>query len=120
VSNMDIPVTILDAAGLSFKEKVDGKSLLPLAENPDIEWRDSFLGETHGHLHLNKVSRMIVTEKHKYIWNKDDIEELYDLKEDPYEMNNLANNEEYKGTLEVMKRKFEELKELYNKLGFNI
>ena len=32
----------------------------------------------------------------KYIWNLTDIDELYDLKEDPWELHNLVYDDKYK------------------------
>ncbi|MCP4763815.1 MAG: sulfatase-like hydrolase/transferase [archaeon] len=102
VSNMDLAQTFLDIAGTSFNNQDDGESLLPLCIDPNTSWREDLMLETHGHFHTH-LARMIVWDKYKYIWNDGDMDELYDLKGDPYEMDNLIMNETYKDLIEDMK-----------------
>ena len=100
----DLPVTILDAASLRFKRPVDGKSLLPVAMGKDVEWRDSLLLETYGHgFGVTIIGRMVVAGNIKYICNEKDLEELYDLAKDPYELCNLAVLPEYNELKEKMR-----------------
>jgi len=113
VSNMDIPVTILDAAGISFNEPVDGESILPISMDKNAEWRENLMCETHGHP-SSLLGRVLITDKYKYIWNHGDMDELYDLKEDPNELNNLINNEDHKETIDDMKNR---LKKWRDKTG---
>ena len=40
-------------------------------------------------------------------------EELFDIKHDPHEIDNLANDSEYKLKLEELRRRYKELKYLY-------
>ena len=98
VSNLDVPVTLLNAAGLEFDHKPDGKSLLDLERSKFKERRDYFVSETYGHLHKN-VAKSLVTARYKYTVNKEDISELYDLVKDPYETTNLINNEQHKSLI---------------------
>jgi arylsulfatase A-like enzyme len=102
VSNLDLPITFLDAAGLSFSHEIHGQSLLAVCSNKDIIWREDLMCETNGHLSIH-IGRMLVTDRYKYIFNDRDMDELYDLKQDPYEMNNLINDEGYAEILADMK-----------------
>ncbi len=102
VSNLDLAPTFLDAAGTSFNDHIDGRSLLPLCTQKDVQWREDLMCETHGHWIIH-VGRLIVTDRYKYIWNEEDMDELYDLKEDPFELKNLINNNEYTDLLTNMK-----------------
>lgn len=130
VSQVDLPVTILEAAGTSFNGPVDGKSLLDLVDNGQLKdsshWRDDLMCETHGH-HWEPVSgRAIVTERHRYaiyqFYGKPDyldavdtsqsMEELYDLQEDPYQLNNLANDPHYAAILSDHRRCLKNWQEL--------
>jgi len=87
----DIPVTILDAAGLRFSNRVDGESLLRFAFDQDAPWRDSLLCETYGHGYgTTIIGRMVIHGNTKYVCNENDIDELYDLEKDAYELHNLA------------------------------
>ena len=110
VSNIDLAPTFLDAAGTGFTNETDGISLLPLARNDDIDWRQSLMCETHGHLE-DHLGRLVLTDKYKYVGNRDDMDELYDLHNDPYEMNNLVNVSAHQDTLSEMKSELESLQE---------
>ncbi len=103
VSNIDFAPTILDVAETSFEKKIDGQSLIPLCSGNEIDWRDDLMIETHGHHFRLHIGRSIVTKRYKYIWNDRDMDELYDLDEDPYELNNLIYKSEYSEILGNMK-----------------
>lgn len=104
VSNIDLAPTFLDAAGAGFSKPVDGQSLLPLCTGKSKQWRDDIMCETHGH-YRNQAGRMVATDRYKYIWNDDDLEELYDLKTDPYEMKNLIKSTEHRDVLKEMRER---------------
>ena len=116
VSNLDLAPTILDAAGTSFAEPIDGQSLLPLFTKQDINWRGDIMCETHGH-YTKHLGRVIITDQYKYIWNDGDMDELYDLKLDPFQLNNLINKAYYGNILIDMKARLKRWKE---KTGDNI
>ncbi|MGD8240211.1 MAG: sulfatase-like hydrolase/transferase [Armatimonadota bacterium] len=88
VSNLDVAPTILDAAGLGFADEVDGASLVPLGTDANADWREDVVCETHGHGEEH-LGRAVVADRYKYVANKGQMDELYDLAEDPYEMVNL-------------------------------
>ena len=105
VSTCDIPVTLMDAAGLKFHNPVDGQSLLKLAEGKDPKWRDSLLCETYGHGYGVTIrGRMVTDGRYKYVCTEHCLDELYDLQEDPYEKKNLAVLEEYRDLKEKMRK----------------
>jgi arylsulfatase A-like enzyme len=94
VSNIDVAPTMLDAAGLAFDADVHGRSILPLAAGEAGDWRDDLMCETHGHGH-HHIGRLVVTDRYKYVANKGDMDELYDLSADPYEMANLVDDPDH-------------------------
>ncbi len=98
ISTVDFPVTLLDAAGLKFtKNAVHGTSILPLVKGENMNWREDIMSETHGHGYGEDIiARVLCYKDYKLIKTKDDVEELYNLEDDHYEMNNLAQKEEYK------------------------
>jgi arylsulfatase A-like enzyme len=99
VQNIDIAPTILDIAGVKAPNDMDGKSFLPLLTGNDIPWRDSVFYEYFWERHYPQTPTMhgIRTDRYKYIhyygiWDTD---ELYDLQNDPNEMNNLIKSPEH-------------------------
>ncbi|WP_026914325.1 sulfatase family protein [Christiangramia portivictoriae] len=113
--NLDFAPTFLDYAGAEIPEKMQGKSLKPLLSNP--ENNKSFRNAIYYHyydfpaFHMVKRHYGIRTERYKLIHFYDDIDEweLYDLKTDPKELNNLYGDLKY---AEIQKKLLIELKEL--------
>lgn len=89
-SNVDIPVTMLDALGLKFDDESVriGESLLKPTK------RDYFVSVTHGHF-TPHVALSVEKDGYRYVKNYDDVSELYDMTADPYSLVNLALNPEY-------------------------
>ena len=102
VSNIDCAPTLLDTAGLSFEELVDGESLLPLACGEASTWREDLMLETHGHMEEH-IGRLVVTDRYKYTANAGQMDELYDLEKDPYELKNLIDDPSHRAVLKDMR-----------------
>ncbi len=93
VSTIDVNRTLAEWMGLQPDvPNVDSRSLFPLIRDGDKGWDASdeayyryewFCGRWYG-------IRAIRTPEHKYSFNPTGIDELYDLKQDPGEMQNLA------------------------------
>ena len=113
VSNLDLPLTFLEVAGARFSNAVHGKSFLPISVNKNEEWREDLMCETNGHFTIN-IGRMIVTDQYKYISNDKDMEELYDLKNDPFELKNLVYDQKYKEVLIDMNNRLEKWRQKTN------
>ena len=105
ISTIDFPVTLLDAAGLSYtKNPVHGRSLLPLVTGDETSWREDLMSETQGHGYGEDVmARAIRYRNWKYVSTKDDVEELYDLEKDEFELHNLARSPKHREILEDMR-----------------
>ena len=106
--NIDIMPTLLDFAGLPIPGDVDGKSLRPLLSNPDGRVRDVMaILNVWGSIPTHELS--VVTQDYKYIYwffageGMKAAEELYDLRNDRYEMNNLADRPERQTILHEMR-----------------
>ena len=110
VSNIDLAPTFLDTAGTRFENPIDGKSLLPLVSQNDVQWREDLMCETHGH-GLIHLGRILITQRYKYVWNDGDMDELYDLEKDPYELKNLIQDKKYSDLLVDMKNRLEKWRE---------
>ena len=87
VSLLDLAPTFADAAGTTMPGQPRGRSLLPLVRDPRAEWRDGLMSEFHGH-RLLLGQRIYWRGRYKYVFNFADVDELYDLTQDPAELNN--------------------------------
>lgn len=113
VAGLDIMPTVLDAAGVTVPAGLDGRSMLPLlTAKGDPQWRKDLLYEYYWERNFPQTPTLhaLRTDRYKYIhyygiW---DVDELYDLQEDPLETNNLIFNSERKATIQQMgKRLFD-------------
>src|SRR5690606_34475464 len=76
VTNMDLVPTVLDAAGASIPEGLDGESLVNLVRDPfDTPWREDLMCEHHGH-GVKLFQRHLRWQEYKYVAHQNDIEEL--------------------------------------------
>ncbi len=89
VSNMDLAATVLDAADIPVPGHYDARSLIPLVKNPDAKWDGDLMCEFHGHRFLF-TQRILLWDNYKYVYCPCAEDELYDLKNDPLELQNLA------------------------------
>ena len=118
VLSVDDAPTILDIAGVDAPDNLHGRSLIPLlqGETPD-DWRKSFLIEYYSDTVMPRLVMMgykaVRTEKWKYIHYVDleNVDELYNLESDPYEMNNVINEDSAQEGLAAMKAEMERLLE---------
>ncbi|MFC7249195.1 sulfatase [Halomicroarcula sp. GCM10025324] len=94
VTNVDMAPTVAEFAGLEAPARWQGRSLCPVIESGDVDWRDAVFVD-HG---LYTAQRALRTDQWKLIrtyhagmWD-DAIPELqlYDMETDPWEQTNLA------------------------------
>ena len=77
--NADLAPTIVDLANTDPGRAMDGRSLIPVANNPGIEQGRQLLIE-------EPSFKAIRTERYMYAEHNSGERELYDLREDPYEL----------------------------------
>ena len=91
----DLAPTIVELTGAPALPNIDGHSLMPLFARTPADWRKSFLIEYTTDIVFPRTLKMgydaVRTERYKYIRYRDleDMNELYDLQEDPFEVSNL-------------------------------
>ncbi len=131
VANIDIAPTVMEAMGLQTPPHMDGQSFLPLAKraaSPNVRqqeasdsgptaWRDYFLyvyywepnypmTPTHFSLRGNQY-------KYTTYYGLWDTDELFDIKADPMEQNNLIHNPKFaRQRAEMQSRLYEMMEEL--------
>jgi arylsulfatase A-like enzyme len=111
--NVDIPATILDYAGVKQPKVYQGKSLKPLVEGEQVEeWREDTIVEFISHHASIPNFEGIRGERYvyaRYVREEPHYEFLHDLKKDPTQLKNFANNPEYKEILEGMRKRMDQV-----------
>jgi arylsulfatase A-like enzyme len=108
VLNVDVTPTILSLAGVDVPESYQGKSLTEFYRGAPQEWRSSIFCEHR--LENNDLlpkTECFRDDTWKFIRYEDQPEllELYNHREDPREIHNLALQEEYSGKIEYYRQK---------------
>ncbi|MCL2740963.1 MAG: sulfatase-like hydrolase/transferase [Oscillospiraceae bacterium] len=111
-SLIDLPPTLLDAAGIAVPDHFMGRSVCPIVKDRAAPWRD----DVYVQISESSVARAIRTSRYKYIvraegkdpWRDaasgEYVEDaLYDLRADPYELNNVIGYESHAALTEVLR-----------------
>ena len=114
VSLVDLPPTLLDAAGIPVPPEMQGRSVLPLVHGNVQDWPE----EVFVQISESQVGRAVRTSRWKYSvtapgkhGGEDAGSEtyteafLYDLQADPYELVNLVGLESHQKVAEVMRER---------------
>jgi arylsulfatase A-like enzyme len=104
--NVDIMPTILDFAGIPASPGIQGDSLKPVLEGATTGWRNDFLFEHFGALAYEGVR----TPRWKYVRYRIGKEELYDLANDPFELDNHGSHRSYASIVRSLRARLEELR----------
>ena len=120
VGGVDIVPTIFSFAGIDLPWKMHGNDLTPLLKNPKADWPypmmltgtgrkygsdTNVIPRDEGAFHGNVPWYVMLREgRYKYVRPLiEDLEELYDLTEDPDELDNLAVKAEHQETLKRLR-----------------
>lgn len=110
VELLDIYPTIVAMAGMRQPvQKLEGRDLTPLLEDPQAEWDGIALTQDSRRVDgENTMGYSVRTERWRYTeWGKDGEygRELYDHENDPREFNNVANYPEHADTIRDLKQR---------------
>jgi arylsulfatase A-like enzyme len=114
VSLLDLPPTLLDAAGLPVPAQMQGNSILPLVQRKTEGWPEEVLIQ----ISESQVGRAVRTQRWKYsivapnkkgfrdLASDHYVEEyLYDLQADAYELRNLIGLESHREVAAIMRER---------------
>ncbi len=117
-ASVDTMPTILEALGIDIPDAVHGKSFLPLLEGTSEaiseELMYGIMKQTEGEERFPIPERGIRTEEFLYVRTEKGPKLLIQLKDDPFELNNLVDRLEY---AEIMKEFDKKIDEHMNKTG---
>ena len=118
VLNLDFGPTFLDMAGIGIPADMQGKSFAAILKGKRPRgWRKSMYYHYYEYPGWHAVKRHygIRTERYKLIHFYYDIDawELYDLKEDPNELNNIYENPAYAKVVKQLKAELRKLQKQY-------
>jgi arylsulfatase A-like enzyme len=114
VEAVDMVPTFLEALGVAgATERIEGRSLLPLTRGEPTLWRDAVFSELdysfrQARLLLNKTPQQsraysLRTARWRYVYWLDEPEQLFDLQNDPQELNDLGRDAAFASTRESLR-----------------
>lgn len=104
ITHMDIMPTVLSLAGIKIPDEVEGKDFVPLLRNEGVIKREYLHGE---HSAGNFKSVQFITDgKYKFCYDAlSGIQLFFDLQNDPNELHNAVNDENYKEQVMLFKQR---------------
>lgn len=117
---IDMAPTMLNLAGVSVPKTMDGVSLVDLLDKPGGKVRDDMLfTQVWGPLSNHALT--VIAQDYKYIYwmyggdGMIPCEELYDIKNDPIEMHNLAGDPKHQAGLNRMRKRYDQYVDQWKK-----
>ena len=114
ITNIDFAPTLLELAGITTTQKMQGTSFVPVLEgNTPNNWQDAMYYHYYEFPFWHHVQPHYGIRTQKYtlahFYYNIDVWELYDLEKDPNQMNNIYNDPNYTSTITELKVKLKNL-----------
>lgn len=114
ISNIDFAPTLLDLAGISTDQKMQGTSFVPVLDAKSVvDWQDAMYYHYYEFPFWHHVQPHYGIRTQKYtlahFYYNIDVWELYDLEKDPHQINNIYDNPEYTKIVGELKLKLKKL-----------
>jgi len=120
IQNIDYAPTFLELAGAEIPESIQGRSMVELWRNqgePSSAWRDAIYYAYYENAAVHNVPRHdgVRTDRYKLMYFPRTNEyNLFDLHEDPREMQSVHDSAAYESVLAGMKKRLADLRQLYD------
>ena len=114
ITNIDFAPTLLELAGITTTQKMQGTSFVPVLEgNTPKDWQDAMYYHYYEFPFWHHVQPHYGIRTQKYtlahFYYNIDVWELYDLEKDPSQMNNIYSDPNYTSTIAELKVKLKNL-----------
>ena len=114
ITNIDFAPTLLELAGITTTQKMQGTSFVPVLEgNTPKDWQEAMYYHYYEFPFWHHVQPHYGIRTQKYtlahFYYNIDVWELYDLEKDPNQMNNIYNDPNYTSTITELKAKLKNL-----------
>lgn len=110
---LDVFPTLCELTGIEIPASVEGQSLLPIMNNADAKLRE--------HLYFAYTDSIRSVKNHRYklveYAGKIRYTQLFDLQEDPMEMNNLMDSKEMEETVRTLRKKLQQFRHEWEDSG---
>ncbi|HEX3036721.1 MAG TPA: sulfatase/phosphatase domain-containing protein, partial [Thermodesulfobacteriota bacterium] len=114
VANIDLAPTIVELTGATPGRVMDGKSLLPLALDPNVGKGRNLLLETGPgvvkSINIKLKYKAIRTERYVYVEHASGARELYDLQVDPFQLTSRHSNSSYNNIKSQLQTRLNQLR----------